>query len=362
MYNDDFLDKKLDERKDQNAFRSLMLSDDKIDFCSNDYLGIVHNGLLNNMHQNLSHGSTGSRLLTGNNHLAEQTEKLLADFHQGEAALIFNSGYDANVGLLSCIAQKGDTILYDQLVHASIRDGIRLSFAQAFSFAHNNSADLEKKLSIATGNIFVITEGVFSMDGDLCPIKELLTVVNNYQAHLIIDEAHAIGVIGEKGEGLAQSLHLHKQCFARVYTFGKACGCHGAVIVGSNRLKDYLVNFSRSLIFSTALPEVALQAIINSYEVFPLLLKERARLKILIEQFQSASTRYTRLVSNTPIQGIVVPGNTEVKDMAATLLQNNFDVRPILYPTVPKGKERLRIILHAYNSPQQLHQLLQLLS
>ena len=362
MYNDDFLDKKLDERKHQNAFRSLMLSDDKLDFCSNDYLGIVHNGLLNNMHQNLSYGSTGSRLLTGNNHLVEQTEKLLADFHQGQAALIFNSGYDANVGLLSCIAQKGDTILYDQLVHASIRDGIRLSFAQAFSFAHNNPADLEKKLSIATGNIFVITEGVFSMDGDLCPLKELLAVVNNYQAHLIIDEAHAIGVIGEMGEGLAQSLHLHKQCFARVYTFGKACGCHGAVVVGSNRLKDYLVNFSRSLIFSTALPEVALRAIINSYEVFPLLLKERAHLKILIEQFQSASTKYSLLVSNTPIQGIVVPGNTEVKDVAATLLLNNFDVRPILYPTVPKGKERLRIILHAYNSQQQLHQLLQLLS
>lgn len=362
MYNDDFLDKKLDERKEQNAFRRLKVAGNKIDFCSNDYLGIVHHGLLNNPSPHSRHGSTGSRLLTGNSHLAERAEQQIADFHKGKAALIFNSGYDANVGLLSSIAQKGDTILYDQLVHASIRDGIRLSFAQAFSFVHNNPNDLEKKLNSATGNIFVVTESVFSMDGDVCPLKELLVVVNKYQAHLIIDEAHAIGVLGEMGEGLAQSLHLHEQCFARVYTFGKACGCHGAVIVGSNRLKDYLVNFSRSLIFTTALPDVALQAIINSYEVFPLLLSERAHLKILIEQFQSTSTQYTRLVSNTPIQAIVVPGNHEVKEMAATLSQNNYDVRPILYPTVPKGKERLRIILHAYNSQQELHQLLQILS
>ena len=362
MYNDDFLDKKLNERRAQNAFRSLTVVKKKIDFCSNDYLGIVHHGLLNTHNPEAKHGSTGSRLLTGNSALFELAESQIANFHKGESAIIFNSGYDANVGLLSSIAQKGDTVVYDQLVHASIRDGIRLSFAQSFSFEHNNPADLEKKLATATGNIFVVSESVFSMDGDICPLENILAVVNKYNAHLIIDEAHAIGVIGEQGEGLSQALQLHGQCFARVYTFGKACGCHGAVIVGSNRLKDYLINFSRSIIFTTALPEVAIQAIIKSYEIYPYLISERVHLKELIKQFQTSRTQHSRLISETPIQGIMVPGNCEVKVIAATLQQHDFDVRPILYPTVPKGKERLRIILHAYNSKQELGLLLKLLA
>ncbi|MCY7423280.1 MAG: pyridoxal phosphate-dependent aminotransferase family protein [Chitinophagaceae bacterium] len=362
MYNDDFLDRKLEERREQNTFRKLRDVENKIDFCSNDYLGIVHKGLLNTGPSHSKHGSTGSRLLTGNSYLTEMAEEKIAAFHKGQAAVIFNSGYDANVGLLSCIAQKGDTIIYDQLVHASIRDGIRLSYAQSFSFAHNNIEDLEKKLIFCTGNIFVVTESVFSMDGDVCPLSAILSLVKIYNAHLILDEAHAIGVVGANGEGLSQSLNLHEQCFARVYTFGKACGCHGAVAVGSTRLKDYLINFARSFIFSTALPEVAIHAIINSYEVFPLLCAERGQLQILIEQFQSTSTKYTKLISKTPIQGIIVPGNNVVKEIAANLNQNNFDVRPILYPTVPKGTERLRIILHANNLQHELQQLLQLLA
>ena len=362
MYNDDFLDKKLNERRAQNAFRTLRVVDKKFDFCSNDYLGIVHNGLLNTNNPAAKHGSTGSRLLTGNSSLVELAEKKIASFHKGESALIFNSGYDANVGLLSSIAQKGDTIVYDQLVHASIRDGIRLSYASSFSFEHNNPEDLEKKLATATGNIFVVSESVFSMDGDTCPLEHILAVANKYNAHLIIDEAHAIGVIGEQGGGLAQNLQLHGQCFARVYTFGKACGCHGAVIVGSDRLKDYLINFSRSFIFTTALPEVAIHAIIKSYEIFPGLTSERVYLKELIKQFQTTITQHPRLISETPIQGIMVPGNHEVKVIAATLHQHDFDVRPILSPTVPKGKERIRIILHAYNSQQELAFLLKLLT
>src|SRR5580698_6540274 len=164
--NEEFLNKKLAERKNQNAYRQLRLSNNKIDFCSNDYLGIVYNQSTVNNQQtksNLKPGSTGSRLLSGNYPLIEETEKLIADFHNAEAGVIFNSGYDANVGLLSCTAQRGDTILFDYLSHASIRDGIRLSFAHSFSFAHNDIEDLEKKLKDAQGNIFVVTESVFSM-------------------------------------------------------------------------------------------------------------------------------------------------------------------------------------------------------
>src|SRR5579871_2686507 len=230
--NDDFLNKKINERKAQNAFRQLRLPEGKIDFCSNDYLGIVKNDLIGRRSSDVGHrlGSTGSRLLSGNYLLIEETEKQIAIFHEAEAGLIFNSGYDANVGLLSCIPQRGDTIIYDYLSHASIRDGIRLSFAESFSFAHNRLDDLEKKLKVSKGNVFVVTESVFSMDGDCAPLNEIVSLCEKYNAHLILDEAHATGVVGEKGEGLAQHLGLHEKFFARMHTFGKAVGCHGAIV------------------------------------------------------------------------------------------------------------------------------------
>ena len=363
MMGDDFLLKKLDERVRENAFRKLTLNKKKVDFCSNDYLGIVHNHLLeSDVYLGKKHGSTGSRLLAGNYPLIEEVEKELAAFHKSEAAIIYNSGYDANVGLIACVAQRGDTIIYDQLVHASIRDGIRLSFAQSFSYPHNNVQALEQRLQQATGNVFVLTESVFSMDGDLGELQELQAVCAKHNAHLIVDEAHALGVIGDEGEGLVQLLGLHNACLARVYTFGKAAGCHGAVIVGSKRLKDYLVNFSRSLIFSTALPEVAVSAIQKSYSIFPKLSGERGQLSHLIDFFQAATVRFKKLKSGTPIQIIVVPGNDEAKAIASELQKKDFDVRAILYPTVPKGGERLRIVLHSFNTLEQVEQLIQILN
>jgi len=364
MYNDEFLNKKLNERKQQNAFRTLRITEEKIDFCSNDYLGIVKNNLLQPATGNRqpATGSTGSRLLSGNYKLIEETEKEIATFHQIETALIFNSGYDANVGLFSCIAQKGDTILYDFLSHASIRDGIRLSFAESFSFAHNDLDDLEKKLNhvpITIGrNIFVVTESVFSMDGDVCPLQQLVQLCNKHNAHLIIDEAHATGVIGERGEGLVQHLQLQDDIFARVHTFGKACGSHGAVVVGSQRSRDYLINFARSFVYSTALPEHVAAMIKKSYEIFPYLVDERNHLNRLINLFQSAKIPFEKLSSSTPVQIVIVPGNDAIKSLSEKLQQKNFDIRPILYPTVPKGKERLRIVLHAFNSEVEVQQLI----
>lgn len=360
MYKDDFLKKKLDERKSQNAFRQLQLSNNKIDFCSNDYLGIVKNNLLK-IDGNLRTGSTGSRLLSGNYKLIEETEKLIAKFYEAEAALIFNSGYDANLGLLSSVPQRGDTILYDALSHASIRDGIRLSFAQSFSFAHNDLDDLERRLQTTAGNVFVVTESVFSMDGDMCPLDEIVQLCKKWNAHLIIDEAHATGVTGERGEGLVQQLKLQDEVFCRIHTFGKACGCHGAAVIGSARLRNYLINFARSFIYTTSLPEHGAAAIKKSYEVFPKLNEERSHLAQLVQQFQSSFIKYEKAVSHTPIQAVIVPGNEEVKKLAEKLQRNNLDIRPVLYPTVPKGKERLRIVLHAFNTQEELSQLIGLL-
>ena len=360
MYNDEFLNKKLNERKQQNAFRTLRITKDKTDFCSNDYLGIVKNNLLQLSTDNcqLRTGSTGSRLLSGNYKLIEETEKEIAIFHQSQAALIFNSGYDANVGLLSSIPQRGDTILYDFLSHASIRDGIRLSFAESFSFAHNDVNDLEKKLNHAKGNIFVVTESVFSMDGDVCPLQQLVQVCKKYNAHLVIDEAHATGVVGERGEGLVQHLQLQDEIFVRLHTFGKACGCHGAAVLGSQRLKDYLINFARSFIYSTALPEHTVAIIKRSYETFPYLHSERKHLYQLIYFFQSVNISFEKLSSTTPIQVAIVPGNNAIKILSGRLQQKNFDVRPILYPTVQKGKERLRIVLHSFNTEAEVRRLI----
>lgn len=360
MYRDDFLNKKLQERIDSQSLRTLRLPDGKIDFCSNDYLGIARNHLLSAPNA-LASGSGGSRLLAGNYAMIEETEKEIAVFHRSEAALLFNSGYDANLGLLSCVPQKGDTVLYDQLAHASIRDGIRLSFAQSFSFAHNDIGDLRKKLAHATGNIFIVTESVFSMDGDLCPLQALVDIAQQHHAHLIIDEAHATGVVGENGEGLVQHLQVQNQVFARIHTFGKACGCHGAVILGSQKLRGYLVNFARSFIFSTSLPEHSIAFVRSSYQTFPSMQKERKHLQGLIAHFQSAQFRYEKLLSDTPIQVVVAPGNESVKKLSALLQEHGLDVRPILYPTVPKGKERLRIVLHSFNTMDELNQLIKLL-
>lgn len=360
MYRDDFLQAKLNERKAQDAFRVLRLQEGKADFCSNDYLGITHGQLLNE--NGLSSGSTGSRLLAGNWPIMESLEQAIATFHQAESALLFNSGYDANLGLLSSVPQKGDTIIYDQLSHASIRDGIRLSFAQAFSFAHNDLDDLEKKLQVATGNIFIVTESVFSMDGDICPLEELVAIAKQYQAHLIIDEAHATGVIGEKGEGLVQQQGLQDEIFARIHTFGKAVGCHGAVVLGSKQLRDYLINFARSLIYSTALSPAAVGAIQQAYQLFPNMHAERNILQQWIKQLTSTKLRYPLMPSTTAIQPLLVPGNQEARTLAKQLQDAGLDVRPILYPTVPKGRERLRIVLHAFNTQAEINQLIQVLS
>ncbi|MGZ5245809.1 MAG: aminotransferase class I/II-fold pyridoxal phosphate-dependent enzyme, partial [Flavitalea sp.] len=253
---------RLERRMAENAKRFLRTTEGMVDFCSNDYLGIATNQLLKeSINGELSTGSGGSRLLSGNYELIERTEDRIAAFHGAEAGLIFNSGYDANLGLLSCIGQKGDTYLYDNLSHASIRDGIRLSFAESFSFMHNDVEDLERKLKSATGQVTVVTESVFSMDGDLAPLKEIAELCQRYEAFLIVDEAHATGIVGASGEGLVQELKLNEKCFARVHTFGKAVGTHGAIVLGSCELRDYLINFSRAFMYTTALPPASVSAI-----------------------------------------------------------------------------------------------------
>ncbi len=351
-----FLTQKLQERTEARALRSLRHTGNQADFCSNDYLGIVKNGLIEKALSGsiYAHGSTGSRLLRGNYTLAEETEDQIARFHEAPAALIFNSGYEANFGLLSCIAQKGDLIIYDKLSHASIRDGIRQSFAESASFVHNDLVSLEEKLQKRKGSCFVVTESVFSMDGDRAPLQEIAGLCEQYEAHLIVDEAHATGVIGEQGAGMVQLENLQHRCFARIHTFGKALGCHGAVILGSDRLRNYLINFCRPFIYSTYLPPSSMAAIRAAYSIFPGMIQERSMLSRLIELFNIPGFKK----SDTPIQCYILAGNEQVRKISLKLLEQNLDARPILHPTVPLGEERLRIALHSFNSTKETETLI----
>ena len=247
------LNNKLKQREEANALRLLAPQSQLIDFSSNDYLGFAKEAAIHHINNNTSEliqfGATGSRLISGNYELTEEAEAFLANFYNAATALIFNSGYNANIGLFQCLPQRNDTIIYDELIHASIRDGIRLSNASNFSFSHNNLTALEQKLSNAKGLIYVVVESVYSMDGDMAPLTEIVAVCKKYNAALIVDEAHAVGIFGN-GKGLVSELGLENNVFARVVTFGKAVGVHGAAILGSNELRDYLINFSRAFISS----------------------------------------------------------------------------------------------------------------
>ena len=232
-----------------------------------------------NQFENIN-GSTGSRLITGNHGLHEELESELAEFFGTPEALLFNSGYDANLGLFSCVPQHGDVILFDEFCHASIRDGIKLSNSKSFSFKHNNLEDLQKKYNNTSkhnGNTFLVAESIYSMDGDQAPLLELAEFCQKNKIYLIVDEAHATGVIGGSGRGLVNELGLGDSVFARIHTFGKAMGCHGAVILGSKELRNYLINFAKSFIYTTAMP---IHNVLTIQFALKELLKTQERIKL----------------------------------------------------------------------------------
>ena len=370
------LEKRLQKRSEDNSFRKLLPISSGIDFFSNDYLGysksssIAQNAskILNSY--GASNGATGSRLLSGNHPLFKIVENQLASFHNAQSALIFNSGYDANIGFFSAVPQKDDIILYDEYAHASIRDGLKMSLAKSFKFKHNDAEDLETKLKRLIGKnenseIYIVTESVFSMDGDSPDLLHMLEIAEAHNARMIIDEAHATGVIGEKGEGLAQQLKVEKRIFARIHTFGKAMGCHGAVILGGSDLKNYLINFSRSLIYTTALSPHSLATISSAYRHLE---KDQSALDDLrknIADFKAGilgnNLQEIFIESDSAIQACVISGNSKVKAVAEELQNKGFNVKPILSPTVAVGGERLRFCIHSYNSFPEISEVLKVL-
>ncbi len=375
----DKLHKKLTERKEKNALRELSLRSDLIDFSSNDYLGfskskeIFHNAhqylVENNLQEN---GATGSRLLSGNHKLYEDVERLLCNFHNSESATIFNSGYDANIGLFSSVPQRGDIILYDELIHASIRDGIRLSNSKSFSYKHNDLQDLEISIlrhseGVLESNqdIFVVTESVFSMDGDSPDLAKMAKMLKKHKVYLIVDEAHAVGVFGNRGCGLIQELKIESDVFARIITFGKSLGCHAAAILGNKNLKEYLVNFSRSLIYTTALPLHSLATIKMAYTQLSDTItidKLKQNIQYFNSEVKQNNLQSRFIKSDSAIQCCIISGNENVKKTATLIREKGFDVKPILSPTVSQGEERLRFCLHSYNLEKEIDEVLKLLA
>ncbi|SHM17131.1 aminotransferase class I/II-fold pyridoxal phosphate-dependent enzyme [Mucilaginibacter sp. OK098] len=357
---EEFIRKKLQERQAAGTYRSLKPDNALIDFCSNDYLGFARSSELKNKinseigsNKRVQNGSTGSRLLSGNSNYTEETEQYIATQHNCEAGLIFNSGYDANLGLFSSLPQRGDTIILDELVHASIIDGARLSFANRYTFKHNDLTSLEDKLKQAKGNCYVAIESVYSMDGETPPIADIAAIVEKYSANLIVDEAHAVGLYGF---GLVDK-HLQSNVFARIVTFGKALGCHGAIILGSNLLRQYLINFARPFIYTTAASHHQIAAVKMAYQHLRDSADEVEKLKSNIRLFKqnlNNTSAYPLIDSNSAIQCIILKSNEKAKEVAGQLQSKGLDVRPILSPTVAQGSERIRVCLHSFNTEKEI--------
>jgi 8-amino-7-oxononanoate synthase len=356
------LKKALHEREEKGLLRQLKHNFPSIDFCSNDYLGFSKTGILKKQIQQTSSntiGSGGSRLISGNTAFIEETEKHIALFHHAQAALIYNSGYDANLGFLSCVPQKNDLILYDELIHASLYDGIRLSYATAYKFKHNSIEQLKELLQrhqAAFQSIYLVVESIYSMDGDDAPLLEIIDVLKNYKnVFLIVDEAHAIGVFGEQGRGLCQQLSIEKYCFARIYTYGKAMGTHGAAIVGNEVLRNYLINFSRSFIYTTALPNHSIESINAAYQLLLNAQPYREALKENIAYFLKETKGIKGLIqSYSAIQCLVLGSNEQADELEKKLALQNIYAKAIKSPTVKEGSERIRFCLHAFNTKAEL--------
>lgn len=369
---------KLQKQEAENALRKLLAITNPVDFSSNDYLGIARSSEIYELthremikSEMLRNGATGSRLLTGNSSLYDKLEAQIAKEHVVENALIFNSGYTANLGLFSAIPKRNDYIVYDQYAHASIRDGIKLSNAKSFSFKHNSLEALTEKLqriraTDKENEIYVVTESVFSMDGDTPDLITMANICETFNACFIVDEAHAIGVFGH---GLVNEYRLQNNVWAQIITFGKAIGCHGAAVLCDNDTKAFLVNFSRPFIYTTGLTPHSLMTINVVYkqlfqegmfqEAQEMLKKNIVFFREILKEKQ-LQNRF--IDSYSAIQSCIIPGNTEVKQIAKELQIKGFDVRPILSPTVPAGEERLRFCIHSYNTKKQIEEVLTILS
>ena len=359
------LSQALSDREEQGILRKLRPCQPGADFYSNDYLGLAsndacHEMLMASLHDNPQwlRGGTGSRLVSGNSALTLSVEDFIAAEHRAERALLFPSGYMANLALFSCLPKRNDTILLDEFVHRSVLDGCRLSFAAKMRFQHNDLDHLENRLAKAKGKCWIAVESLYSMEGDFAPLHDLVVLAERYGASLMVDEAHAMGVFGH---GLVCDAHLQERIFATVVTYGKAMGAHGAAILSHGTVIDYLVNFAAPFIYTTGLPDLFAATIRNNYTFLKMNPYLREDLQDRVRHFCAAGLP-TLSGAGSPIQAIPYPGISRLaaaKEMLEAQSLYTFAVRP---PTVKSGSERLRVSLHAFNTYAEIQQLTDLLT
>ena len=375
---DRLLQENLEKRRLQHLYRSrvrvdspcsdqLSVNGKKVhNFCSNDYLGLADNSVIANAFKKgideYGTGSGASHLISGHSKAHCDLEQQLAEFTGRPGALLFSSGYMANMGVIGALVARGDAVLEDYLNHASLLDGGLLSRAKFQRYKHRDSEDLEAKLStLNCKRKLVVTDGVFSMDGDLAPVANLADVCHNNNAWLMVDDAHGFGVLGKTGAGLVEELNLGiDQVPVLMGTLGKAFGTYGAFVAGSESLIETLVQFSRSYIYTTAPPPAVAIATSASLELVKSEHWRRDKLKQLIARFRAGAEQIgLRLMdSNTPIQPVLMASDEQLLKANKKLLESGFMVGAIRPPTVPEGTGRLRITLSASHTDQQVDALL----
>jgi len=385
---------RLDNRYIKSRLRKLTVSPvGAVDFSSNDFLSLSTSPLLrsafleelNRYSSTFAIGSGGSRLLDGNSAYADQLEMEIAAFHNAPTGLLWNSGFDANSGMFACIPQPGDVIIHDELIHASVHDGMKLSrAAKCIPFAHNSVSHLrqlvgtlvakDEEMRHGRKNVFIAVESVYSMDGDLAPLTEIKDLKDELlpkgNCHIIVDEAHATGVLGPNGRGLVSQLGLEKDIFARLHTFSKGLACSGAIVLCSPLVRSYLINYARPLIYATFMPFPSLAAIKASYSLL-----SSGRTQALATHLRNLTLRFHSLLREMLAKFIDCPAIDKIlsipescpqspifslvtehpRSLAKHLQDGGFVVRPVVPPTVPTS--RVRVCLHAGNSMKELENL-----
>jgi len=355
---------RLEQQRLRGLYRTMTVQDSGLaDFQSNDYLGYsraIFSGEIDP--GSPSGGATGSRLISGNHPIHEETERNIASYFNAPAALLFPSGYQANLGLLSCIGHRNDILLYDEYIHASVHDGMKLSAMHKYAFPHNDLAGLEEKIKIHRdkGRIIVALESLYSMTGSIPDMDAIRVLEQRYDVTWIIDEAHAAGILGTGRLGLTADLDGFKDLI-RLVTFGKAFGYAGAAVLCSEEVRTYLVNFSRPFIYSTAMPPSEVEAINHILDHHRRSTGENQALdkniRYFLEKAEKGSGRQDLTRNNGPIQYLTI-GDPEKTIAAENVLKNaGLAVKAIRPPTVPPGNAGLRVSLHAYNNEEEIDRL-----
>ena len=342
---------------------------DYLAFCSNDYLGLAgHPALIDAACRGAGQygvGAGASHLVVGHSEAHHKLELALAEFLDMPQALLFSTGYMANLGIVSALLGRNDVVLADKLNHASLNDAALISRAQFLRYTHLDLAHLEQTLAGAKGRRkLVVTDAVFSMDGDIAPVPQLLALCERYDAYLMLDDAHGFGVLGEQGRGILEHFNVASPRIIYMATLGKAAGVFGAFVAGGDELIQTLIQRARTYIYTTAFPPLLANALLASLHLFREEGWRRGHLRELIVHLKAhlKTERWPLLPSDTPIQPLVIGGNKEAVEVAEALREQGILVPAIRPPTVPRGQARLRISLSAAHGKEDVRRLCEVLN